>query len=121
MAELRGGVLGRGASVGAINLTFDDFQRLVSQGGRFVVNFSADWCPASREFMPIFERASRYHPDVVFGKVDTSVEKELSGLMEITSIPTLMAVYGGAMLYRQAGLHQSAELDQVLAGLRRAR
>ena len=114
-------MLGRGASVGAIDLTFDDFQRLVSQGGRLVVNFSADWCPASREFMPIFQRASQRYPDVVFGKVDTSVEKELSAVMEITAIPTLMAVYGGALLYRHEGLHQPGDLDQVLAGLRRAR
>jgi thioredoxin 1 len=121
VAELRGGVLGRGASVGAIDLTFTEFQRLVSQGGRLVVNFSADWCPASRQFMPIFLRASQRHPDVVFGKVDTSVEKELSAVMEITSIPTVMAVYGGALVYRQAGLHQPDDLDQVLAGLRRVR
>ena len=114
-------MLGRGASVGAIDLTFEDFQRLASQGGRFVVNFSADWCPASRTFMPIFQRSSQRHPDVVFGKVDTSVEKELSAVMEITSIPTLMAVFGGAIVYRQAGVHEAHEVDQVLAALRRAR
>jgi thioredoxin 1 len=114
-------VLGRGASVGAIDLTYADFQRMVSQGGRFVVNFSADWCPASRQFMPIFQRASQRHPDVVFGKIDTSVEKELSSIMEITSIPTVMGVYGGAMVYREAGLHLPDQLDQVLALLRRAR
>ena len=121
MAELRGGVLGRGASVGAIDLTFDDFQRLASQGGRLVVNFWADWCPYSRTFNPIFERASQRHPDIVFGKVDTSVEKELVAVLEVTGFPTLMAVYGGAMLYKETGVHQPAELDQVLAGLRRAR
>lgn len=114
-------MLGRGASVGAIDLTFEDFQRLVSQGGRFVVNFSADWCPASRTFMPIYQRSSQRHPDIVFGKVDTSVEKELSAVMEITSIPTLVAVFGGAMVYRQAGVHEAHEVDQVLAALRRAR
>jgi thioredoxin-like negative regulator of GroEL len=121
VAELRGGVLGRGSSVGAIDLTLADFQRLVAQGGRLVVNFWADWCPASRHFNPIFQRASQRHPDVVFGKVDTEVEKELAAAMEITSIPTLMAVYGGSMLYREAGLHEPAQLDEVLAGLRRAR
>lgn len=114
-------MLGRGSSVGAVDLTFAEFQRLVSQGGRLVVNFSADWCPASRQFMPIFERAAQRHPDVVFGKVDTSVEKELSAVLEITSIPTLTAVYSGSLLYKHAGVHGPGDVDDVVASLRRAR
>jgi thioredoxin 1 len=112
-------VFGRGSSVGPVNLTTDDFYRLVSQGGRLMVHFGADWCPASRLFTPIFERASQRHPDVVFGKVDTEVEKEPSAELEITSIPTLMAFFEGDLRYRQVGLHEAAELDQIVGALRR--
>lgn len=119
VAELRDGVLGRGASVGAIDLTYADFERLVSQGNRVLINFSADWCPASREFMPIFEQASRRHREVVFGKVDTAVHRELVGVMEITAIPTVIAVYRGTLLYRESGVHEPELLDQVVAQLLR--
>jgi thioredoxin 1 len=112
-------VLGRGASVGAIDLTYAEFQRLASQGGRMVVNFWADWCPSSRQFSPIFERAAQRHPDVVFGKVNTDTEKELSSILEITGIPTFMAVYGGSMFYKEAGVHLPDLVDQVVASLRR--
>lgn len=112
-------MLGRGASVGAVDLTYGGFQRMVAQGNRMVVNFWAGWCPSSRQFMPIFEQAAKRHPDVVFGKVDTEVEQELSSILEITSIPTLLATYGGSLLYREAGLHAPDQVDQVVASLRR--
>ena len=121
MVELRGGVLGRGSSVGAVDLTYAEFQRLVAQGGRLVVNFWAGWCPASRLFSPIFERAAPRHPDVVFGKVDTEVEKELSALLEISAIPTMTAIYGGNLLYKEAGVHEAGTIDEVVAALRRVR
>jgi thioredoxin 1 len=112
-------VFGRGASVGAIDLDYAAFERQVAHGGRMLVNFSADWCPASREFMPIFEQAGQRHRDVVFGKVDTSVEKELSAALDITAIPTVVAVYQGSVLYKESGVHLPEQLDQLLASLRR--
>ena len=112
-------MLGRGASIGAVDLTYADFERLVSQGNRLLVNFWAGWCPASRQFMPIFQQASTRHREVVFGKVDTDTEKELSSMMEITSIPTMIAVYNGSLLYREAGVHAPELIDRIVAQLRR--
>ena len=114
-------MFGRGSSVGPVNLTLADFERLVSQGGRLLVDFWAGWCPASQQFMPIFERASQRHPDVVFGKVDTEVEKELSAAMEVTSIPTVMAFHNQSLLYTQAGVHSPDDLDKLVSALRRVR
>jgi thioredoxin 1 len=121
VVELRGGVFGRGASVGAVDLTYDEFHRLVGQGGRLVVNFWADRCPLSRQFHPIFERAAPRHPDVVFGKVDVDAVKGLTGPLEISQLPTLTAIYGGSLLYKEPGVHRPDQVDEVVAALRRVR
>lgn len=105
--------------MGPVNLTTDDFYRLVQQGGRLLVHFGADWCPSSKAFTPVFERASQRHPDVVFAKVDTEAETEIGTVLEIESIPTVMGFFEGDLRYRQVGYHEPDTLDQVVAAMRR--
>jgi thioredoxin 1 len=119
MAELRRGVLGRGSSVGTIKLTSDDFKQSVARGGRMLVDFWAGWCPPCRQFGPVFEAASLRHPDVVFAKVDTEAERSLTAALKITSIPTIMAFCFGELVYAQSGALSAAELDEVIAAVRR--
>jgi thioredoxin 1 len=121
MAELRRGVLGRGASVGPITLTVNNFERTVAGAGRIIVDFWADWCHPCRRFAPVFEQASQRHRDVVFAKVDTETERALAEAMQIASIPTLMAFSGGTLVYAQAGALSAAELDEVVDAVRRTR
>ena len=58
------------------------------------------------------------HPDIVFGKIDTEAERQLSADAQITSIPTLMAFRDGVLLFNQAGALPGAALEQLIAALR---
>jgi thioredoxin 1 len=69
-------------------------------------------------FGPIFERAAERNPDLMFGKVDTEAQRELAAAFEITSIPTLMAVRDGVVLYSQAGALPEAALDSLISQVR---
>ena len=68
--------------------------------------------------MPSYERASEANPDIVFGKIDTEAERQLAAGFGITSIPTLVAFREGMIVYAQPGALGSAQLDQLISGVR---
>ena len=65
-------------------------------------------------FGPIFEKASERYPDAVFGKVDTEAQPELAATFSISSIPTLMIIRDGIVLYAQPGALPEAALEQLI-------
>jgi thioredoxin 1 len=101
-----------------IELGAANFTETVLKEGITIVDFWAAWCGPCRQFAPIFEEASGKHPDIVFGKVDTEAERELSSEAQITSIPTLMAFRDGVMLFNQAGALPGESLEQLIAAIR---
>ena len=101
-----------------VDLTADTFEQTVTGEGIVLVDWWAAWCGPCRMFAPVFEKASETHPDVVFAKVDTEAERELSGAAGITSIPTLMIFRDGVPLFSQPGALQANQLEQVIAAVR---
>ena len=80
-------------------ITKDTFSSTIDSNDVVLVDFWAGWCGPCMRFAPIYEEASERHDDVVFAKVDTEDQQELSAGLEITSIPTLMAFRGGYLVF----------------------
>ena len=97
-----------------VELTAENFNSTVTEGGLILVDFWAAWCGPCRMFGPVFEKASERHPDAVFGKVDTEAEPEVAATFNITSIPTLMIIRDNIVLYAQPGALPEASLEELI-------
>ncbi len=101
-----------------IALTKDTFNDTVAGHDIVLVDWWASWCGPCRSFAPVFEAASEQHPDIVFGKIDTEAEAELSAAARITSIPTIMAFRNGILVYSQPGALPAAAVEELVSRVR---
>ena len=101
-----------------VNLTDSTFADTISGNPIVLVDFWAAWCGPCRMFAPVYESVSDANPDVVFAKVDTEAEPGLAGAFAISSIPTLMAIRDGVVLYSQAGALPEQALTNLLQAVR---
>ncbi len=101
-----------------VNLTEQTFADTITTSPIVLVDFWAAWCGPCRSFAPVYEKVSEENPDIVFAKVDTEAEQGLAGAFSITSIPTLIAIRDGVVLYSQAGALPQEALANLVTAVR---
>jgi thioredoxin 1 len=104
--------------VATIALTKDTFETTVTGNDIVLVDWWATWCGPCRMFAPVFESASEANSDIVFAKVDTEAEQELSAAAGIMSIPTLMIFREGVLVFSQPGALPAPALDDLVTQVR---
>ena len=97
-----------------LNISAEDFEDTITDNDIVLVDFWAEWCGPCKRFGPIYEKTSEEYDDIVFAKLDTDANQELSGQLGIEGIPTLMAFREGVLVFNQAGALPGPALKQVV-------
>ena len=97
-----------------IDITEKTFDATISDNAIVLVDFWAGWCGPCRMFAPTFTAASEKYPQIIFAKVDTEAEQELSSAAGVRSIPTLMAFRDKALVFSQPGALNAASLAELI-------
>jgi len=100
-------------------ITKDNFKQTVQTQGIVLIDWWASWCGPCRAFGPVYERVSERHPDITFGKIDTEAQPELASAFQINSIPTLMILRDGVLLFSQPGMLPPKAVEDLISQVRK--
>ena len=98
-----------------VDLTTAEFEKTVTENDIVLVDFWAEWCGPCKAFGPVYEKVAEKNPEVTFAKVDTDAEQQLGAMLQIQSIPTLMAFREGIAVFRHSGAIPEQALDDLVA------
>src|SRR5699024_5121635 len=100
-----------GQVMAVVDITTADFEKTVTENEIVLVDFWAEWCGPCKAFGPVYEKVSGKNPEITFAKVDTDAEQQLGAMLQIQSIPTLMA-------FRHAGAIPEQALDDLVTQIK---
>lgn len=93
---------------------FEQFEDLIKQHELVILDFWADWCAPCKAFSTVYEQLSEQYPHIAFGKINIQEAKELTETFQIRSIPHLMIVKKGIVIYSESGSMPESTLNELI-------
>ena len=97
-----------------VELTAENFNDVAEKNPILIIDFWAPWCGPCRQFAPIYEETAGEYPDIAFGKVNTEEQQDIAGYFKIQSIPTVMIIREGVIVFAQPGMLPKEGLKDVI-------
>ena len=79
-----------------------------------LIDFWAKWCQPCLGFSKIIEKTSEDNADFTFASVDIEEQEKLAEEFEISSVPTVMILRKGIIIYVGTGAHTYEVLQDLL-------
>ncbi|MGZ3787768.1 MAG: thioredoxin family protein [Bacteriovorax sp.] len=100
-------------------VTEKNIEEILKSNQIIFLDFWASWCEPCKVFAPIFERVAKANPDLFFGKVNTETEHLLSSDFNIHSIPTLVILKEGTIIFSESGAIPEYVLSNIVLEARK--
>ena len=94
----------------------DKFGEVIKSEKPVLVDFFATWCGPCKMMTPILHDVKAAMGDkVTIIKIDVDKNPEVARQFEVQGVPTLVIFKKGAMQWRQSGVVQAKELQDILS------
>lgn len=91
------------------------FAEVISSEKPVLVDFFAEWCGPCKLMTPILKEVkSAMGDDVTIIKVDVDKNPQAADAYQVQGVPTLIIFRKGKIMWRQAGVVQAKQLQQLL-------
>ena len=100
-----------------VEVTNADFDQLVKDNPKVVVDCWAAWCAPCRMIAPVIEELAAEKPDIKFAKLDVDHNRAVPMKYGIMSIPTLLYFKDGVLVDKTLGALPKQAIEARLARL----